>query len=134
MRRMSPPYGFCHKTDDDLSWPDNIDFITWDSNYIFCTNLNMETRVGCWVIVTAMVMNQNANRVITEVIGSAMAALNDTDAGSVTSLFAMKNVDIKDKTTENTPDMVTRWLVVMLSLLLITLTLITLATLTAAAA
>ena len=68
----------------------------------------MEISVGCWVIVTARVMNQNANRVITEAIGSAMASLNDSDAGSVTNLFAMKNVDIKDNTTEKIPDMVTR--------------------------
>ena len=91
----------------------SVDLTIWILSLVIviiftCTNLNMETRVGCWVIVTAMVMNQNANRVITEVIGSAMAALNDSDAGSVTNLFAMKNVDIKDKTTENTPDMVTR--------------------------
>ena len=84
-----------------------MDFMTCNSIHNF-KNLNMETKVGCWVIVTAMVMNQNANRVITEVIGSAMAALNDSDAGSVTNLFAMKNVDIKDKTTEKIPDMVTR--------------------------
>ena len=58
--------------------------------------------------MTAMVMNQKANSVITEVIGRAIAALNDKDVGSVTSLFGMNTVDIRDNMTENTPDMMTR--------------------------
>ena len=68
----------------------------------------MEISVGCWVIVTARVINQNANNVITEIIGRATAALNDNEVGSVTSLFGMNPVDTRDNITEKTPDMMTR--------------------------
>ena len=68
----------------------------------------MEISVGCWVIVTARVMNQNANNVTTEIIGRTTAALNDNAVGSVTSLFGMNTVDTRDNITEKTPDMMTR--------------------------
>ena len=94
----------------------------------------MEMRVGSWVMVTASVMNQKASKVITAATGRARAEDSGMERGSVISLLGRKTLEMRERRTEKTPVMRTRWVVLTCSLVFLIFTLITLETATLAAA